>query len=56
LAWARTGRALQPDRALEVKVEAKRRGVELVILPTDRALDCFTHSGHETNAILHVTC
>ena len=40
----------------EVKVEAKRRGVKLIILPTDRALDWFTHAGDDTNAILHVTC
>lgn len=40
----------------EVKAEAKRRGVELVVLPTDRALDCFRRRGEKTNAILHVTC
>jgi hypothetical protein len=40
----------------EVKVEAERRGVELVILPTDRALDCFTRCRDDSNAILHVTC
>jgi hypothetical protein len=40
----------------ELKLEAKRRRVELVILPTDRAVDYFTNSGKYTNAILHVTC
>ncbi len=40
----------------EVAAEAKRRGIELMILPTDRALAWFTRSGDDTNAILHVTC
>lgn len=40
----------------EVKAEAKRRGVELVILPTDQALDYFRRGSEDTNAILHVTC
>jgi hypothetical protein len=40
----------------EVKEEAKRRGVELVILPTEEAIaELQRHPGH-TNAILHVTC
>jgi hypothetical protein len=40
----------------EVKLEARRRKVDLVILPTDRAVDHLTRSRDDTNAILHVTC
>jgi hypothetical protein len=40
----------------EVKVEAKRRKVELVIVPTDRAIELLKEEPPETNAILHVTC
>ena len=40
----------------DVKLEARRRKVDLVILPTDRAVDHLTRSRDDTNAILHVTC
>jgi len=40
----------------EVKVEAKRRGIKLLILPTSRAIEVLKHESAETNAILHVTC
>jgi len=40
----------------EVKQEARRRHVELRILPTARALELLNESGPETSAILHVTC
>ncbi len=40
----------------EVKHEAKRRGVELVILPTARAIEVLEQEREETNAVLHVTC
>jgi hypothetical protein len=40
----------------EVKVEAKRRKVELVIVPTDRAIELLKEEPPDTNAILHVTC
>ncbi len=36
--------------------EAKRRNVELVILPTAEAIEILKQSGKETNAVLHVTC
>lgn len=39
----------------EVKVEANRRNVELVIQPTAKAIETLKRSG-ETSAILHVTC
>jgi hypothetical protein len=40
----------------QVKVEAKRRKVELVIVPTDRAIELLKDEPPDTNAILHVTC
>jgi hypothetical protein len=40
----------------EVKHEAKRRQVELVILPTTAAIARLKEHADETNAILHVTC
>ncbi len=40
----------------DVKLEARRRKIHLVILPTDRAVDHLTRSRDDTNAILHVTC
>jgi hypothetical protein len=40
----------------EVVEEARRRGVELLILPTRAALDELQNPDAETNAILHLTC
>jgi hypothetical protein len=40
----------------EVKREAKHRGIELVILPTPKALELLRKEPADTNAILHVTC
>jgi len=40
----------------EVKREAKRRGIELLILPTNRAIKVLEREAIDTNAILHVTC
>lgn len=40
----------------EVKSEAKRRKVELIILPTVEAIKALSKNPRETNAILHVTC
>jgi hypothetical protein len=40
----------------EVKQEAKRRKVELLVLPTHDAMDTMNKSPKDTNAILHVTC
>jgi hypothetical protein len=40
----------------EVKLEAKRRGIELLIIPTPLAIKTLRQGGHKTNAILHVTC
>jgi hypothetical protein len=40
----------------EVKLEAKRRKVELLILPTVRAIELLKENPPEANAILHVTC
>jgi len=40
----------------EVKREAKRRKIELLILPTSEAIEELTQNPGKTNAILHVTC
>jgi hypothetical protein len=40
----------------EVKQEAARRKVELLILPTREAIRELQTQRNETNAILHVTC
>jgi hypothetical protein len=40
----------------EVKLEAERRKIELVVLPTKDALELLNKQPEDTNAILHVTC
>ena len=40
----------------EVKQEARRRNVELRILPTAQAIELLKAADPDTNAILHVTC
>ena len=40
----------------EVKREAKRRKIELLILPTEEAMKILNQHIEKTNAILHVTC
>jgi hypothetical protein len=40
----------------EAKSEAHRRKIELVILPTDEAIETLAKRSEDTNAILHVTC
>ncbi|MGA2511879.1 MAG: MTH938/NDUFAF3 family protein [Candidatus Acidiferrales bacterium] len=40
----------------EVKHEAERRGINLVILPTAKAIEILRKGRADTNAILHVTC
>jgi hypothetical protein len=40
----------------EVKQEAKRRKIELVVLPTAKAIEALKKGPDKTNAILHVTC
>lgn len=48
------------ERALpvmdQVKREAKRRKVELIILPTHDAMELLNQHAEDTNAIPHVTC
>jgi hypothetical protein len=39
----------------DVKLEAERRNVELVILPTAQAIEALRKAPEETNAILHIT-
>lgn len=40
----------------QVKLEAARRKVELLILPTEEAIQSLQKDSKNTNAILHVTC
>jgi hypothetical protein len=40
----------------EVKQEARRRKVALVVVPTVRAIELLEQQPASTNAILHVTC
>ena len=40
----------------EVKREARRRKVKLLILPTEEAMELLNKGAEKTNAILHVTC
>jgi hypothetical protein len=40
----------------EVKQEARRREIELVIVPTEEAIRILEEDLGDTNAILHVTC
>jgi hypothetical protein len=39
-----------------VKAEARRREIELVLVPTKRAIDLLAIDTNATNAILHITC
>ena len=40
----------------EVKKEAKRRHVQLLMLPTAKAIEELREHPEKTNAVLHVTC
>src|SRR6266852_8266023 len=40
----------------DVKLEAERRKIELLILPTKEAIEALKQDRDETNASLHVTC
>ncbi len=40
----------------EVKNEARRRDVKLLILPTAKAIEELRKNPEDTNAILHITC
>jgi len=40
----------------EVKLEARHRKIELVILLSDEAIETLKKNAGDTNAILHVTC
>jgi hypothetical protein len=50
-----TGTGALPVMA-EVKREAARRKIELLVLPTAKAIEVLKENPDETNAILHVTC
>jgi hypothetical protein len=40
----------------EVKCEAERREIELLILPTPQAIEALNQDPDKTNAILHTAC
>jgi hypothetical protein len=40
----------------QVKREAHRRKIDLLIAPTDDAIETLARNPKDTNAILHVTC
>jgi hypothetical protein len=40
----------------KVREEARRRKVDLVVLPTADAIGVLTGTNKDTNAVLHVTC
>jgi hypothetical protein len=40
----------------QVQREGQRRRIELVIVPTARAIELLEQESADTNAILHVTC
>jgi hypothetical protein len=40
----------------QVRDEARRRKVDLVVLPTAEAISTLTKAAPDTNAILHLTC
>ena len=40
----------------ELHIEAKKRKIELVVLPTPEAINLLQQNADGTNAILHVTC
>jgi hypothetical protein len=40
----------------QVRDEARRRKVDLVVLPTAQAIGLLTGASKDTNAILHMTC
>jgi hypothetical protein len=40
----------------DVKHEADKRGVKLIVLPTAKAIELLQKRPRDTNAVLHVTC
>jgi len=40
----------------EVRREAERRKIKLLVLPTIEAIELLNQNPKDTNAILHVTC
>jgi len=40
----------------QVRDEARRRKVDLVVLPTAQAIGMLSKASKDTNAVLHLTC
>ena len=51
-----TGAHGAPPVLQQVRDEARRRKVDLVVLPTAKAIGVLTKTTADTNAILHLTC
>ena len=45
-----------PGDEKEVRREAKRRKVELLVVPTPPAIEALKQDADDNDAILHVTC
>jgi hypothetical protein len=58
--WRSAGSAPGADGALpvlrQVREEARRRKIDLVVLPTAEAIGVLAQTTRDTNAILHLTC
>ena len=50
----RLGRRAASDE--DVRDEARRRKIDLVLLPTAVAIGALTRAEADTNAVLHLTC
>ena len=51
-----TGAAGALPVMMQVRDEARRRKVDLVVLPTAEAIGMLTKASKDTNAVLHLTC
>ena len=40
----------------EVRSEAGKRGIDLVVVPTEQAIEVLNRRPESTNAVLHLTC
>jgi len=40
----------------EVRQEAERRAIELLVMPTEKAIEFLKQHPQDTSAVLHITC
>jgi hypothetical protein len=50
------GSTYEHDVMQEVRREAERHKIKLLVLPTIEAIEMLNQNPKDTNAILHVTC